>query len=395
MRVLFSFVGGTGHFLPTVPIAKAVVARGHQVIYTCQTRMLHVVDRTGFGAVDSGGLTLTDPTPRLPRVAVDPAAEVAVVREVFAGSVARERAPRVLELARRWSADVLIRDETDFGAAVAAERLGRPHVPVTVLAAGGMTGPGGLDQPMDDLRRVFELPPANGAAFLDRYLVLSPLMPSFRDTDFPLPDTAFPLRPGILDEPGAADDPAVRRTAAWLATRPAWPLVYVTLGTVFHQESGDLFHRVLAGLAELPTNVLVTVGREIHPSELGDPPANSMVERFVPQAAVLPRCDAVVSHAGSGTVISALACGVPLVVLPMGADQPWNADRCAALGVGRVLDALTASSADIAEAVHEVLTAPAYRTAARRLRAEALALPTSADAAARLERLGEPATGLA
>ena len=139
----------------------------------------------------------------------------------------------------------------------------------------------------------------------------------------------------------------------------------------------------------------MTVGREIHPSELGDPPANSLVERFVPQAAVLPRCDAVVSHAGSGTVISALACGVPLVVLPMGADQPWNADRCAALGVGRVLDALTASSADIAEAVHEVLTAPAYRTAARRLRAEALALPTSADAAARLERLGEPATGLA
>ena len=64
------------------------------------------------------------------------------------------------------------------------------------------------------------------------------------------------------------------------------------------------------------------------------------IERYLPHSAVLPRCDVVVSHGGSGTVIGALAAGLPSVVLPMGADQPLNAARCEALGVGVALDAV-------------------------------------------------------
>lgn len=75
------------------------------------------------------------------------------------------------------------------------------------------------------------------------------------------------------------------------------------------------------------------------------------VERHVPLADVLPRCAAVVTHGGSGTVVAALAAGVPCVVLPMGADQPWNADRVAALGTGLVLDAVTAAPAAVRAAL--------------------------------------------
>jgi UDP:flavonoid glycosyltransferase YjiC (YdhE family) len=113
-----------------------------------------------------------------------------------------------------------------------------------------------------------------------------------------------------------------------------------------------------------------------------------LVERFVPQRALLPRAAAVVSHAGSGTVVSALACGVPLVLLPMGADQPWNADRCEALGVGRVLDPLTVSPAEAAAAVDDVLTVPGYRMAAGVLQKEAASLPPAESAADALEELG-------
>lgn len=161
----------------------------------------------------------------------------------------------------------------------------------------------------------------------------------------------------------------------------------MTLGTVFHQESGDLFTRVLAGLGDRGVNVVVTVGREIDPAELGPGADHVHVARYLPQALLLPHCDVVVNHGGSGTVVNPLALGVPLVLLPMGADQPWNADRCEALGVGVVLDPLTASPTDIGAAVAQVLSSPRHRRAALRLREEALSLPTAAEAAALVEQL--------
>ncbi|MGC4941703.1 glycosyltransferase [Kribbella sp. DT2] len=365
MRALFSFTGGNGHVLPLLPIARALAVRGHEVLFTCQPAMLDTVRAAEFDAVESGGTTLTAATYRGPLVAVDRDAEVNGIRDAFAGRVARERAPRIVKVGAEFGADVVVHDEVDFGAGVAAQRLGVPHASVTVLAAGGMITPGLVDEPLHCLRAELGVGPG-----LDEFLTIVPVMPSFRAA--PLPATAPSIRPDVLEGRESPDEPAVD---AWLAARPGRPLVYFTLGTVFHQESGDLFTRVLAGLERVKANVVVTVGREIDPAELGRRADNVLVERFVPQRALLPRASVVVSHAGSGTVVSALACGVPLVLLPMGADQSWNADRCEVLGVGRVLDPLTVSPADVAVAVEEVLANPAYRSAARVLQEEAELLP--------------------
>jgi UDP:flavonoid glycosyltransferase YjiC (YdhE family) len=78
-------------------------------------------------------------------------------------------------------------------------------------------------------------------------------------------------------------------------------------------------------------NLLVTVGREIDPATFGPQPANVRIERFLPQAEILPHVNLVVSHGGSGSVLDAPAHGRPMVVLPIGADQPLNAERIAAL----------------------------------------------------------------
>jgi UDP:flavonoid glycosyltransferase YjiC (YdhE family) len=111
------------------------------------------------------------------------------------------------------------------------------------------------------------------------------------------------------------------------------------------------------------------------------------VERFVPQAAVLPHCDAAINHGGSGSTIGALAAGVPIVLLPMGADQPLNAERCVALRAGVALDVMRCTPADVRAAVDTVLGEPAYRAAAERMQAEIGALPGPEAAVARLEAL--------
>ncbi|MDQ1424988.1 MAG: hypothetical protein QOD72_2486, partial [Acidimicrobiaceae bacterium] len=72
-----------------------------------------------------------------------------------------------------------------------------------------------------------------------------------------------------------------------------------------------MFRAALDGLADAFVNLIVTVGGANDPAALGDRPANARVERYIPQSLLLPSCDAVISHAGSGTMLSALTCGLP------------------------------------------------------------------------------------
>lgn len=90
--------------------------------------------------------------------------------------------------------------------------------------------------------------------------------------------------------------------------------------------------------------------------------------RRVRHADVLPSCSAVLSHGGHGTVIKALAAGVPLVVAPLGRDQPGNAVRVVHAGAGLRVGK-KASAAALRNAIARVLDEPGYRAAARRMAA--------------------------
>ena len=221
---------------------------------------------------------------------------------------------------------------------------------------------------------------------LHRHLTIVPVPPSFRDPRDLLPSTARHVRPAVLERDRSAPRPA------FPAATP--PTVYFTLGTIFHQESGDLFKRVLSGLTTLAVDIVVTVGDEIDPAELGPQPQNVRIERFIDADEILPQSSLVVSHGGSGTVVGALAFGVPQVLLPMGADQPLNADRCHDLGVAVILNASTANGSDIARAAKTVLEDPSYRVKASVLREEIHSLPGCEQAAVLLEGLTAPKSAL-
>jgi UDP:flavonoid glycosyltransferase YjiC (YdhE family) len=381
MRVLFTFAGGTGHFIPLASIARAAHAVGHVVAFACQGGMLSTVERAGFVAFDTGGDTLVGAEARLPLLEVDTEREERAIRDGFAGPTARVRAAKVLELCDGWRPDLLVRDEVDFGTAVVAERLGLPHASVLVTAAGAFLRAELVALPLNALRAEHGLTPDPDLAMLSRYLVLSPFPPSYRDPADPLPTTGHSFRATALD--GAAK----QRASEWIADLPKTATVYFTLGTVFNQESGDLFTRVLAGVRDLPVNLVVTVGPQIDPAELGDQPSNVRVERYVDQSLLLPHCSVVVSHAGSGSVLGALAHGLPMVLIPIGADQPLNAARCLQLGLAQVLDATAATPECIRQAVSEVLADPSYRRAAERIRDEIAGLPDASHAVSLLETL--------
>ena len=189
----------------------------------------------------------------------------------------------------------------------------------------------------------------------DRILVCS--SPSFDFAPGSIPTHARYVGPQLDDRPmGLWADP-------WLGGPPL-PLVLVSLSsTVMRQE--QLLQRAADALGELPVHGVITTGPAVDPGLISAPP-NVVVQRWARHADILPHCAAVLTHGGHGTVMKALAAGVPLVVVPLGRDQPDNAARVAIAGVG-VRVSKSASAARLRAAIRGVLTDDAYGVAAREM----------------------------
>ncbi len=153
----------------------------------------------------------------------------------------------------------------------------------------------------------------------------------------------------------------------------------------------DVYRGAVDALAAAPVRVLLTVGTEVDPADLGPVPAHVHVERWVPQGAVMGHAAAMVGHGGSGSTLAAMAAGLPLAVVPLFADQPENAQRVADLGAGLRLDGVTR----LAEAVETLLADPSYRERAGAVAAEIAEQEPVARAVGLFEEIAEAGLPLA
>jgi len=108
---------------------------------------------------------------------------------------------------------------------------------------------------------------------------------------------------------------------------------------------------------------------------LGTMPHNVHLERWVDQADVFAVADLVVCHGGSGTTYGALAAGLPLVLVPVFADQFENARRVAAAGAGVTVD----DAGAIADGVCTILASKSYNARARAISGELDSTPSPDD----------------
>src|SRR5262245_31826108 len=174
MRILFSFAGGSGHFEPLAPIARAAKLAGHTVAIAGQPVMIATIEAAGFTALATPGATLSSTPERLPLLKLDLEREDRDLREGFARRLARQHATAILELCAAWQPNLIVCDEIDFGALVAAERLGIPYATVLVIAAGSFVRKEAVGEALGELRAEHGLPSDPDLTMLSRYLVLSP-----------------------------------------------------------------------------------------------------------------------------------------------------------------------------------------------------------------------------
>jgi UDP:flavonoid glycosyltransferase YjiC (YdhE family) len=170
-----------------------------------------------------------------------------------------------------------------------------------------------------------------------------------------------------LEYPRGEAEPWMRVTGPLLWEQPygdvepppgSDPLVLVAPSTSQDPEH-RLLRAALEGLANEPVRVLAATNRRPAPSPPAVP-ANARVVDWLSYARTMPRCQAVVCHAGHGTLVRALACGVPAVACPHAGDQAENAARVRWAGVGVSLPRRFHTSRGVRLAVRRLLADPRY-----------------------------------
>ncbi len=291
------------------------------------------------------------------------------IREIFAGANARAALPKLLETVRTFRPAVVVRDSVEFGALIAAQSAGVPHARVAVhLVSFEDMVPALAAEPLAAIRAAQELLPDDGAA-----LRLEPCFSAFPAAlDAAPADSARTPPPFRSRMPEEAPTPG---HAAWAPGADARPLVYITFGTIAGTMARvrHIYRIALDAVAELPVRAVLTTGPGIEDGALGVIPSNVAVKAWIPQRDVLVHAAAVVCHGGSGSVRGALAAGLPLVIMPFGADQPYNAQRIAAVGAG--LAVLSPDVSALRAAIERVLVDTELRAGAKKLAGEIAALP--------------------
>jgi MGT family glycosyltransferase len=190
--------------------------------------------------------------------------------------------------------------------------------------------------------------------------VLVQTSPAFDFAAEPEPDNLVYVGP-VLDEPDWAG------SAAWespWAPDDRRPLVVLSLSSTF-QDQHDLLQAAITALGQLDVRGLVTLGPAMADQSFAIPD-NVVAVPSAPHGLIFPHADAFITHCGHGSIMRALACGLPLIALPMGRDQDGAAVRIVHRGLG--LRPGRKPNA-IAQAVRRVLGEPSFRAAAQRMAA--------------------------
>jgi len=384
MRVLFSVQPATGHLQPLVPLYRALQDRGHDVRVACSPAFLPAAAAFGVAAVPVGLDWLRAESERFfPPLRAIPAHERYpwVLREVYAGEAARRTIPALHAMFRSWRPDVIVRDQMEFGSWLVAEAWGIPHVSYGYGLGFQEQDRNWAGPALAALRREAGLPPDDGLDTLFAHLRLE-----FAPASYLIPGASrAPRTRHVRFEPSDGAD--AHPPWDWPMPRtPGRRRVVATLGNNYNRTPG-LFEAIIAALADEPVDLLVTIGRNRSPEEFGTIPPNVRLERYVPLSLVLPQADALLCHAGFNTIMTAVLSDTPLVLVPIDSDQPAQALRCEALGLGRLLDRATLSSETIRAAVRAVLDEPRYGPSVRVFRREVESLPDAAATVRLLEGL--------
>jgi MGT family glycosyltransferase len=383
---------GSGHINPMTALCHALEERGHSVVLFSIADVEERVRAAGIefhqiGAGDYPPGTLKALDDRLGELSGLSAMRFTLDRIMDTGRMVFRDGPSAILEER---VEALLIDETDMSGTV-AEHLEIPFVSVAIVPPmnhdgrlppfyfGWQPGKGWLSRQRNRMamellswiaRPVSDLVNAQRAEW--------GLKPFRGIGDALSPIAQIAQLPKVLEFEMDSRPPHLYFTGPWVnaAQRPPvdfpWdrldgrPLVYASLGTL-QNGSEPVFHAIAEACADLPVQLVLSLGGGLLPEQLGPLAGNPIVVAFAPQLEILKRAHAVITHAGINTVLETLAEGVPLVAIPLGNDQPGVAARLDGRGAGVVVPRRKLNPARLQRAVRLVLDDPGYRARAQEI----------------------------
>ena len=414
-RFLLAVIDAGGTVPPAIGLAAELVRRGHAV-HVLADPTIEASARSA-GCVFSPWRDAPHVNSRAEQTALiaameghNPVRALRAARDFAGKEMTRRFAGDVVATIREFPVDAVLADGLPgilIGAqstglpttALLAQTYPRPTPGLPLMGTGWSPGPGVLRRARDTLApwtaswllnrtlprlnavvASYGQPPLHDVFELfDRCIqVLVMTSPSF--------DFVAPRLPANVRYVGPQLDDPAWAAAEWHPQGPD-PLVLVATSSIFQHQVG-LLQRIARALGRLPVRGLMTTGPAVDPDKIEAPP-NVDVVQAAPHSRILPEASVVITHAGHGTMIKALAAGVPLVCIPMGRDQKDNTVRT--LRHGACVRLCVKSTPDkIAAAVAGLLDDPHYAAAARHfahiLAHEAATMPSAADEAEAMVR---------
>lgn len=414
--ILLAATATPGHVNPMLAAARQLVTQGHRVLMLCGALFEQRIRATGAEfvpfapEVDFDYRALERHFPE--RASLSGTAQMALALKRFFAAPMAQHDRQLRALIAAEGVDLLLVENGFYGVLPLLQQPhGRP-VPILMLGVNPVSfsspdaifyGPRippelrrslgelpWLDEPTRQLQR--EVQQRFDAALAEAGA--PPLTAPFTDVMVTAPDAFLQLscagfeyeRPeleGVIRYVGPLLPPRLELTPPpWWERLDERPLVIVSQGTLANVDLGQLLLPAIQGLAGDELQLLLTTGGR-DPALLGDAiPANAIVTDHVPFELALPRAAALVTNGGYGSVQSALAHGVPLVVAGTGEDKAEVATRVAWSGAGINLHSNEPTAAMVATAVRKVVGEPRYRARARLLAEEMAALDGRAAIAA-------------
>lgn len=367
MRVLFSAAPGEGHLRPLLPRARVARAAGHDALISGGAGLAGIIRDSGFRHAVVGPPSLSVVRAAIPGIADLSGRRRALqmLRLGFCGPVATGMADDLLGLFATWRPDVIVREDMDLGAWIAAERNGIPHVTIQVTAFRRRFWDA-IREPIAEVRSARDLPAmATYDELLGRaFFTTRPA--TLRTPSGPYPAATRELRP-VADDRRPGDpigDPFRHEDSR--------PRIAITLGTLNH-EHVSLMRALIDGAAATGASVIVAAGTD--PAIVGSVPDGVDVRGYIPISLLVEHADIIAFHGGSGTMLAAAAAGTPMLMTPIAADHLDNAEVCAAAGIARAIDLEAVSADAVATAIDAIIGDASMRVRSAAVAAEIAAMP--------------------